>query len=413
MSFVFLLLFVVEISIFLIIDYHKYGTIYTPALFLGFPFAVILTLAVLLGPHIGFYPVREYAIVIWCLGLGIFWTSGNFFTFAVIPTKVVSPFANIKSNSSITACIRLISWVFLLFLLISFIRSYLHHGNISSEGFSRDFAGGGIAAHSLSLIKFNIAYLIAARDTQKIQSRFIVIFSFIFLFLYNVKGGLFITVLVSLFSVYLTSQSKVSISKLFSIILAGIIIFSISYKIALGDNLRLDFLVYHFFTYLFAGILGLGEHLRQGLPTNIDFLLVIQPVINIYNFLTGGEIVNTLSSFWVPISDIHAKQSNVKTFFGDIYLYSGMLKGMLFISFLGLLSYFFLALTIIQKSFMYLILYLFMISSFMLGWFSYYFNSLFYYEVIVYAFIVILFSKIIVSPIKAALTPEPDNHIII
>ncbi len=310
-------LFFLELSLFVIVDYHKYSTIYTPVLFLGVPFAFVLLVAVFVSSRVGFLPVSEYAVLIWCLGLVLFWLSGSILTFAAINTKVVFPFVKITSHKYITTFIQIVSWIFLIILFISFANSYLLHGTLGGEGFSRDFASNGISAHCLSLMKYNVAYLVTVRDSNKIKTSFIVILTFLFLFLYNVKGAIILTALVCLFAKYIMSQSKLNFGKILTVILLGIIFFILSYAIALG-SFDVNFIIFHFLAYVIAGIVGLSEHLRQGLPIDTDFLLIIQPIKNLYNALTGGEITDRISDFWVATSIIYAKKSNVKTFFGDI-----------------------------------------------------------------------------------------------
>ncbi len=169
-------------------------------------------------------------------------------------------------------------------------------------------------------------------------------------------------------------------------------VFMLSYIISLG-TISVDFIIYHFYTYVVAGILGLSEHLTKGLPVGTDFLQVVQPVRNIVSILSGEQAAPIVSEFWVAISYDHAKQSNVKTFFGDIYIYAGWLKGMLVIMFCGLLSYSMMIIAILQKNLTCLVFYLFILVSMLLGWFAFFFNGLFYYEVVAYGIAIIAVAK--------------------
>lgn len=385
-------LFVFELSLFLFVDWFKYNTLYTPIFFLGAPFAVVLIFAVFLGPLFGFLPVSVDAVIVWCIGTFIFWFSGGLLTYATINNRLILPFANISACRSITTTIVVISWIFIFILLGSFLNSFARHGTIGGEVFSADFASHGIAAHCLSLMKYNAAYLFAVEDGRKKQRHIIIIITFVFLLLYNVKGAIILTALVSLFAKFIMSQSKLNLKKIVTIVLAGTIVFVLSYGIALG-TINYKFLIFHFLAYVFAGIVGLSEHLRQGLSVDFDFLLIMQPIRNIYNVLTGGDVANQISDFWVTTNIFYAKQSNVKTFFGTIYIYAGMIKGLLITSFFALSSYLFFIITIVKRRMHYLIVYLLIGSSLMLGWFDFYFNNLFYYEVVVYVFFVVFVSK--------------------
>jgi len=377
------LLFVFELSLFVIVDYYKYSTVFTPALFLGAPFAFVLFLAVFVCSSHGFFPVTASAVVLWCLGLFLFWLSGSFLTFAVIKGRVAFLCREIETDNYITLLVRCVSWVFIFFLLLSFVRSYSTYGTIGGDDFSEAFASHGIAAHCLSLLKFNAAFLASVNDEKRFQNTIIVLLTFVFLVLYNVKGGIILTALVCLFSRQIMSRSKINVFKIFIIVVLGMSFFALSYLVSLG-SIDLDFIVAHFFAYVVAGIVGLSEHLRHQLPVDYDVLLIFQPLRNIYVYITGGEVAERISDFWVTTSVVYAKKSNVKTFFGDIYIYAGLMKGALIVSILGLSSYCILICTVVLRRLLFLILYLFVISAFMLGWFNFYFNDLFYYEMILY-----------------------------
>lgn len=390
------ILFILQLYLFVYVDYCKYNTVYTPVFFLGTPFALVLLVAVFVGPSLGFFPVSELAIILWCFGLFVFWLPGSLITFSTIKSKLINPFYGINSCKLITTILITISWIFLFVLFVSFIKSYLLHGNISSESFSADFASRGIAGHCLSLMKYNAAYLIVSGTSKKIQRNIIFILTFVFLFLYNAKGGVILTALVCLFAKFIVSQSKLNFIRIFLISVLGVGFFVLSYFIALG-GVNLNFLLFHFFAYVVAGIVGLSEHLRHGLPVDIDFLLIFQPVRNVFNVLTGEEVADRISQLWVATNILYAKKSNVKTFFGDIYIYSGAIKGIVVSLYFGLISYIFLVAVILRKSLIPLILYLFVICSLMLGWFNFYFNDLFYYEIIVYVVFVLFVAKVLKS----------------
>jgi hypothetical protein len=386
-------LFVLELSLFLFVDWFKYNTLYTPVFFLGVPFAVVLLFAVSLGPLFGFLPLTVDAVIVWCIGILIFWFSGALLTYATVNNRLILPFTNISTCRSVTKTIEVVSWLFISILFCSFLNSFARHGTIGGEAFSADFASHGIAAHCLSLMKYNAAYLFVAEDGRKKQRNIIVIVTFVFLLLYNVKGAIILTALVSLFAKFILYQSKLDLKKIMTIMLLGIIVFVLSYGIALG-TINYKFLTFHFLAYVIAGIVGLSEYLRQGLPVDFDFLHIIQPMKNIYNVLMGGGVVSQISDFWVTTNVSYAKQSNVITFFGAIYIYAGIIKGLIFTSFFALASYLLFIITIVKRRLHYLIVYLFIGSSLMLGWFDFYFNNLFYYEVVLYVLFVVFVSKI-------------------
>ncbi|MBW1637388.1 MAG: hypothetical protein JRJ68_14090, partial [Deltaproteobacteria bacterium] len=276
------ILFIAELALFAFIDFCKTGTIYTPIVFLGAPFAVVMVFAVYISPHIGFLPVTQYTLLIWCAGIFLFWLPGATLIFAVVDTKLTAPFSGMSSRYFFNKTVQGFSWICILILFVSAAHSFLRYGTVRSDAFSADFASHGIAAHCLNIMKYNAAFLFASKDSRKIQPVMIVALTFLFLLLYNVKGAIFLTALVSLFAKFIVSESRLNIRKIVLLVTLGTTIFVLSYYVSLGE-LNPDFLIFHFVGYIVSGIVGLGEYLRHGGAVDTDFRMVFLPLVNLYS----------------------------------------------------------------------------------------------------------------------------------
>jgi|GEM_PF-3177157 hypothetical protein len=384
------ILFALEILLFLLADRRIFNTIYTPIGFLGLPFVAVVALSVLLGNRIGFLRTDIFTIGIFMYGTALFWLPGMLLSVCTIKNRIeVWPFALIRFDTLVSRLIKTVSYLFLLIVSAGFVLTYLLVGGIGSDRFGTAFAGGGLVGHCLGMMKYNAAYLFASERRLTLGTALVFLFTLVYLMIYNVKGWVIITLMVALFARHMVKQSRVNIAKIILVLVLGAGVFSASYVIALG-NVDSKFIFIHFFHYLFAGVVGLSEHLRTGIQTDHDFLLLFQPLRNIVYFVLGREVMESFSEFWVNIHLFAPKTSNVKTFFGDIIVYGGFVKGSVFVVAAGLGSYALLLFALLKQSGVLLILYLFFAVTLALGWFAYYFNSLFYYEVVLYVVLILL-----------------------
>lgn len=384
------ILFGLEILLFLLVDRKIFNTIYTPIGFLGIPFVAVVAMSVLLGNRIGFLQTDAYTIVIFIYGIALFWIPGMLLSICTINNTIEAwPFALIHFDTLVSRVVKVVSCIFLLIVSVGFALTYLRYGKIGSDSFSSAFAGGGLVGHSLSMMKYNSAYLFASERRVTFGTFFIFFATLVYLMIYNVKGWVIITLLVALISRHLLKQSPVNFTKILAVVALGTVIFTVSYVIALG-NVDPEFLFNHFFHYLFAGVVGLSEHLRTGVATDYDFFMLFQPVRNMVYFILGREAERSVSELWVNIHFLVPRESNVKTFFGDIIVFGGFWKGSIVVMCVGLGSYALLLFALLKRSGVVLLLYLFFAVSLAFGWFSYYFSSLFYYEVVLYVFLILL-----------------------
>jgi hypothetical protein len=121
-----------------------------------------------------------------------------------------------------------------------------------------------------------------------------------------------------------------------------------------------------------------------------------QPFFNIYYKISGLPLKNVISESVVKIDSFHSG-SNVKTFFGSIYIYGGRIGG-IFTSFIwGGFCYLVLISTIRLRNIISFIIYLYIVSALFLGWFDIYFNTIGYYEIMLLGIAWIVCSAILIN----------------
>lgn len=118
--------------------------------------------------------------------------------------------------------------------------------------------------------------------------------------------------------------------------------------------------------------------------------VLFMPIINLYNKLMGLPLEKVYSDLWTDVGP--GLQSNVKTFFGTIYIYGGLWGGILTIIIYSLVAHVLLIFSLYRNYFFYFA-YCLCLSALALGWFDLFFNMIAFYEYIVFAILIsILFS---------------------
>lgn len=374
MDYLILILFITEVLTLSMLDRILYGTFLTPTIILSVPYLLIVLIAILLGPSIGFLPFYYPSLWVWIIGLPIFWLPGLILATGILnKTHIYNYPYGENINSQLDKIIHRLSYVFIFILTFELIR-ISRSAAIGSDAFEAAF-GGGISGHSLLISRFLFICLIVRFKKAYILSICILLLFFI---LYGVKGWIFIPILSGILIRILLKKTKFSLFLVSKILIIGLVVFYIVYRIAIGPSMLFSFVFSHFMTYLFSGVLGLSEYIRLHGETGIDPPTIINPLINIYNhFLGGGELYQYKDILTYIGVDSY---TNTKTFFGTVYIYSGALWGILFSFIIGLLSYSFLILSIKTKNTICLVIYGTFLTMFFFGWFDSYTGNLFFYE---------------------------------
>ncbi len=247
-----------------------------------------------------------------------------------------------------------------------------------------------IASKYSFLHLFNSTILLI--DKKTFLKFFLLILTFINLFLTLVKGVLFIPLLGSFIFFYLCGTIKLSVrnSLIFGII--SFLLFSSFYaipKITLGEELNILESLNKFATYLFAGIDGFSGFLN-GVGRNIYLPneILIAPFINFLANVTNYSdnlrvmdfVVNNL--VYIPYS---SNQVNVFTFFGTIFIASknNLLLFVLINFFIGICINYLFFFSIKKRLYFTFLSMCILLSTLYISFFEYYFwHSFLFYQII-------------------------------
>jgi len=371
----------------MVIDKWQWGTYFTPITFIGLPFVAVCFLSIIFLNNLGLPDLRYEVLLIWIVGLLFFWLGGFLWALQKMNMKKLSnkPIALESSSRK-----QLFLFGFILFVV--YVKAYLianKHGFIFNEDFEKDF-GSGITGHGMMVLRIVLIYLIITSKKRDFFSFIIIALTLGLNFLYQVKSWILIPVIAGLVGRIILNKSQVSIGKMLLLPMIAFGVFVGVYTISLGTEVPFSFFTNHFLHYLFSGTLGMSMHLDYNYPVDDNWVYLFNPLINIFNAITGTEISSNSSDFWIHTG---ANWTNVKTFFGTIYIYGGVTKGIIISMIFGMFYYSFLFFLGISRNIYILVVYVLLLACLFFGWFDSYMMNLTSYEVPVLGILFFLISK--------------------
>lgn len=391
MIFLIFISFITFVVLLTILDKKLWGTIYTPAVVLVWPFLILLIIdSFYLNSNFIYFRLNQNVILIWFAGILVFWIGGLLVKLSFKSIKVNKIQLEKFSSNNIVVTkrnLRLLFYILYPLIIACIFKVYFI---ASSYGFNfgdDDFQGNlgkGFVAHSILLLTLVSIFLIIFynKNHYKFHQIIIIIVTLIFSVLYGVKSWIIIPLISAFMGRLLLKKTELKFKHLFFFI-TPFFIFWLIYKISLGfESSNDEFIFQHMIDYLLSGPIALSEHLNQNLPIGAEPGYAFTPLINIFRLLIGENLLNPISNYYVTIPT--GFEPNVKTFFGTLYIYGGFsylltsfLLGIIFYSYLLLFCY-----SLKSKSApLVTALYVFMLGLLFMGWFEVYVVHLSFYEV--------------------------------
>ena len=388
-----ILFFIISLSI-IYFDKKFYGTYYTPTIALSVPMLFISLLAVIFAQQIGFYPIYLSIFYLWGIGLFFFWLGGIILSMIIcrkgnkqFPTKHYLNLLNKNKKKILLIGVVLASYID-IYICINMIK----HNFIFDDNWEY-VIGTGIFAH-ISLFFKLISIFSFSCISYKNKRSFNIGYIFIFLsalllsITYTVKSGILILLLSAILLRMYIYNIKFKLKYFLYLLSLAIIVFFLSYSIVFGYLAPIDFIINHTIFYFTSSIASFSQYLYQGNTMGLDFQFLFMPFFNLYNKIIGLPMQEVISDLWTQIGV--DSSSNVKTFFGTIFIYGGYCGG-IFTSFIwGLLVYFSFIMSI-KGYWIFAANTCLLISALFFGWFDLYFNTFAYYEYFFYSIILFLF----------------------
>lgn len=397
MDIIFILGFYIELFLLYKIEKYNWNTIFTPVIILAIPYAILLPISIIcLNINEG-YSFYYPSIVYWNFGLLLF----------EIPSYVISRYKNksyfnkikVEKHSSGINPIYLNCNALLIALLILRIIQISRTGvTVGSDEFGERFATYGLWGHlNLVLMIFTIGDIIQINkaNKNKIKLAVLVILGLTICFLNQVKGWVLIPIIAGIIVRLKDQPMRLSYKLLILTGIVGISLFILSYFVSLvllhsndDNSWFIPFIIEHIIFYLTSGINGLSQYLSLGYSNDPDTILEISkmfyPIQILISMVSAHDIILPAGLYL----DVFYGMTNVKTYFGEVFINGGLYAGIIIILFNSILCYFLLLLTYLNKSLLFKISYGFIGGILAMGWFSSYTNLLNTYEVPIFCIII-------------------------
>lgn len=395
MELLFLILFIILITILSSIEYLEYRTIVTPFTVMTFPYLIIIIFVNLFGWHRSYFPITSESISFVAINITLFWLAGQSVwsvSRGIMQEETSPAFVNFVKKCK--PFLRIIVVVGVLSGIIHFahVLSLLGWQAIGTELFQSIYTSGILAHITISAYpSFILLGALWIKEKNKLDLALLFLMIAIVL-LNQIK---YRTILLLLPTFYLAMQSKLvkklTFLKLIGVITIIFVVFISAYLIGFSATLGFEgfeetfkiigYTFRAFEDYIVAGPITLGSFLKfpeNYLPTEIVFTAPI----NICRFISGSRdfIIPIIKNFF-PLSSNISIPNNTGTMFATLYLCLGYYGSLIFMALLGILVYLIYNISFKTNSIILNLLSSQFLAILTVSFFSYYFSMLLLWEV--------------------------------
>lgn len=406
----FLILFtlLLEIAVLFYIEKKAWQTYYTPLNFLMFPYTIVLLITIIVaGGESGFVSFYYPSIIVWNVGLLIFAIPS--FTIAFISYKINR---SVNSELKTYSLSNIFKYLSILLCLIFFIRLVvMMKGSglvLGTSEFGKVFCGRGLWGHlRVVTIPLLILSIFLVDKKNKLLHIFIIVFLIVGM-LYNIKGWVIIPVISAMSMRLYYGKTKLNLQLITFVIAMGFLVFLSSYVLSIlvvqskeMSSGFMDFIYGHFFHYLTSGTLGWSMDLQLGIIDNYSgFHNIIAQIVNLGNLLTGEtEMITAINPLFFNSG---ISFTNVRTFFGTLYINSSIITFVLYTLTLSAIMYVIKLSMDYSKNIYISIIYFFYCGLLFMGWFDFLFANLNVYEIPFIIIAIRLFERIATKRVDVA-----------
>ena len=252
-----------------------------------------------------------------------------------------------------------------------------------TDEFADDFSGHGLWAHIRTLL-IPLIILMFYQVGKGCRWLWIpIILMLILQFVNMVKGTIVIPIFAALLMRLYTGKTRMSLRLILIMVGLAVILFFLIYIVipimgngSAADMKLVQFVGEHIVHYFTSGTMGWSFDIDQNMPDRKDFEYIVAPFVNIVRAIKGEELVSVVNRFyWCTGTDI-TTLTNVRTFFGTLYIYSDAWQFITYTLFLSTFIYAWKVATIFRQSVYLDIILFYYCGLLMMGWFEFYFFHL-------------------------------------
>lgn len=375
--------FLIEVAVLFYLEMKAWRTIYTPLVFLLVPYVIVLLVSIAISGNFGFVEFYYPSILLWSVGLFFFVIPS--YTLAFCMQRANLPLNSKMDNAEMPQWLGPLAGFVVMLFLWRFKSLYGGAFVIGSHDFGDALCGDGFWGHlrqlSLPILMMAIYFV----DKTRRWLWFIIIPLFAVALLYQVLGWIIIPCLGGVVMRLYSGKTKLKPSLILYVMLGGTLVFLVSYVVSIVvvaendlDNDVFIFIFKNFVHYLTSGTLGLSVDMEHGFPDAGSFEVIWAPLVNIINVITGkGEVVSPVNPIYYNTG---LNMTNVRTFFGTLYIYTNAIEFVGYILLSSMLMYLLKLATIKWHNIYVFVIYFFECGLLAMGWFEFYYFHLVVFE---------------------------------
>lgn len=389
--------FLIEVVLLFLCEKKLWRTFITPLNCLMIPYTIVLLITISLPESLGFADFYYPSILIWSVGLVIFF----------IPSFLLSLWSHKKNIDfdyyvqepvSIKPLIIFSIILLVFFAFRIFFMQRITQDSIGSKEFASDFSNFGVFGHIMvSLLALEILWIFRYSRGKWIYL-LLVLGIIIITVLNQVKSWMVIPILAGLLMRILTNKTRLKVKIIIPIIIGGFAFFYLSNYLTLviaGDSEMnsdlTEWISVHFLHYLTSGLNGLSVDAQQGFWETSDPSMIFSPFINIVHLITGNPMVYPVNPFYL---DSGVNGTNVRTFFGTIFLYLPTFFPVIYVLLISFFFYLCRMFNLLTKNISIAMLDIWFCILLCIGWFDFYFQTLNSLEVPLWIVLLLFFNNL-------------------
>ena len=394
-DFISLVALYVEIGVLAYCDWKMWRTMYTPLNMLMLPYAFMLAVTLAMCGNFGVVDFYYPSLLVWMVGLPIFALPSFFFGIAFRKKLAVEQAGVIEDNVNMKTLT-----IFTAILVVAFIMRFISMVGSSpylpgTEDFGYDYCGGGLWGHLHRVLHVLSIIYIYKWDKRHWYYIFLIMGMFFVTLMYGVKSWVLIPAMAGFSMRLFAGKMQLKAGLVFKVLAFSFIVFFVTYSFSLvlgQENVAtfdviFEIIYQNFAHYVISGILGWSQDLQLGILERADFDVLLVNVLNLIYVVTGDEFVSPVNDFFIHNG---IKGSNVRAFFGTVYIHTTALQFFVVVTVVSAINYLVKLWAVKTRDFFVNLVYYFYLGMLCMGWFEIYFYHLQFFEVPAWIFILYL-----------------------
>jgi len=377
----YLLGILIEVAVLFYLERKAWGTMLTPLNILMLPYVAVLFISVGMSGHSGFVEFYYPSILLWNVGL-VFFALPSFLLAGYAHRNGYEVRTTVISDDTLPRIFVVIGVVLvgmMMLHLFSTVRSSKFM--IGSDEFAEEFVGFGFWGHLKHFCSIMLMLYIFYLNKQRRWLWLLIIPLMVVSVINMVKGAIIIPCVVGVMLRIASGKTKITPRLVILVAISAVAVFFVTFllaivvvnEIAVNEGVVL-WIFQRFVHYFSSGTLGLSMDMELGFPDRGPFTVIWTPFINIINQISGnGEVLSPVNPTY-HFTGISL--TNVRTFFGTLFIYTDFFQFALYTMGLSTLCYTLKLLSVRFSNLFTNTIYYYYCALLAMGWFEFYFFHL-------------------------------------